>query len=602
MFDRSARRIQAGVIAAVLLAAASFVQAQGVAAPGIDAFFDDFTDRWVRSDPNLATATRYFKGEEQDALERQLTPETRAYDLQRIERARQGLTELGKFTAGQLSDTQRLSAALMRALLEAVVKQEPFLDYSLPLNQFGGANVRLVETLTLRHPLTSQRDAENYLVRLALVGGRMDEVVADTTQLVAKGLLPPRFIVQATLDSMRAFRDAAPERNPLAVVFEQKLAGIDAIAPAERSRLQQQAQALIAEQVYPSWQRAIALLDAMLPKATDDAGLWRFPQGTAAYANALERFTTTPLTAQEIHQIGLRQVARIEAQMDEILKKLGRGQGSVRERMAQLEKDLAYADPTSDASRSKIMSDIDGMIKDAQARSVKLFARTPRTPVIAQPFPRFREAGAAANYNRAPLDGSRPAIFQMPLRPQRMTLLGLRTLVYHETVPGHHLQNALEQENTQLPRFQQSRALGGVAAFGEGWALYAERLAVESGWYEGDPQGVLGQLSAELFRARRLVVDTGLHAKRWSRQQAIDYGVEPSEIDRYVVNPGQACAYMIGQLKILELRDRARQQLGKKFSLRDFHSVVLDTGSVPLTILESEVDRYIGATRKGARK
>jgi uncharacterized protein (DUF885 family) len=265
--------------------------------------------------------------------------------------------------------------------------------------------------------------------------------------------------------------------------------------------------------------------------------------------------------------------------------------------MGRLDADLAYADPTSEASRSKIMGDVDAMIKDAIARSGPMFERAPQTAVIAQPFPKFREAAAAANYNRAPLDGSRAAVFQIPLRPQRMTRLALRTLVYHETVPGHHFQNALEQENLSLPRFRQARALGGIAALSEGWALYAERLAAESGWYEGDPEGLLGQLSAELFRARRLVVDTGLHAMRWSRQQAIDYGVEASEIDRYVVGPGQACAYMIGQLRILELRERAQQQLGSRFSLRDFHSVVLDTGTVPLTVLEGEIDRYIRAVQ-----
>jgi uncharacterized protein (DUF885 family) len=169
-------------------------------------------------------------------------------------------------------------------------------------------------------------------------------------------------------------------------------------------------------------------------------------------------------------------------------------------------------------------------------------------------------------------------------------------------VPGHHFQIALEQENASLPRFRQARALGGISALSEGWALYAERLAAESGWYEGDPEGLLGQLSAELFRARRLVVDTGLHAKHWTRQQAIDYGLEPSEIDRYVVNPGQACAYMIGELRILELRDRARAQLGDRFSLRDFHSIVLNTGTTPLTILEGEVDRYIRAAKAQSGK
>jgi uncharacterized protein (DUF885 family) len=592
MIDRAAYRFCLGIISATLLGFASLAPAESV-----DTFFEDFTTKWVRSDPNLATASKYFSGAEQQRLESQLTPETRAYRLERIRMARQGLTELQKFDTAKLDDTQRLSAALMQWLLTAIVKQEPYLDYSFPLNQFGGANVNLVETLTLRHPLASQQDAENYLARLALVPTRMNEAVVEASKLAKKQLIPPRFILQATLDSMRAFRALEPDRNPLVVVLEQKLAAVEALTPAARSESRQKAVALVGAQVYPAWQRAIGLLESLLPKSSDDAGLWRFPQGAAAYANALERFTTTTLTSEQIHEIGLQQVARIEAQMDGILKSRGRATGSVRERMAKLQADLAYPDPTSDASRDKIMSDIDAMIKDAIARSASMFDRAPKTSVIAQPFPKFREASAAANYNRAPLDGSRPAIFQMPLRPQRMTLLGLRTLVYHETVPGHHFQNALEQENTALPRFRQARALGGISALSEGWALYAERLAAESGWYDGDPEGLLGQLSAELFRARRLVVDTGLHSKRWSRQQAIDYGVEPSEIDRYVVNPGQACSYMIGQLRILELRDRARQQLGEKFALRDFHRVVLDTGTIPLTVLEGEIDAFIRSVK-----
>ena len=189
-----------------------------------------------------------------------------------------------------------------------------------------------------------------------------------------------------------------------------------------------------------------------------------------------------------------------------------------------------------------------------------------------------------------------PVNVQIPLREQRMTRFGLRSLVYHETVPGHHFQIALEQENTSLPRFRQARVLGGISALSEGWALYAERLFDENGWYEGDPEGKLGMLDAQLFRARRLVVDTGLHAKHWTRQQAIDYGIEASEIERYVVNPGQACAYMIGQLKLMELRDKARNTLGAKFKPTAFHDVVLNTGTAPLDMVAKEVDRYIRTT------
>jgi uncharacterized protein (DUF885 family) len=218
--------------------------------------------------------------------------------------------------------------------------------------------------------------------------------------------------------------------------------------------------------------------------------------------------------------------------------------------------------------------------------------------VIAQPYPRFREANAAASYLTPPMDGTRPGIFQMPLRPERMTRFALRTLVYHETVPGHHFQLALSVEDPNIPRFRQAPVFGGMSAMAVGWALYAERLAAESGWYEGDLEGQLGQLEAELFRARRLVVDTGLHTKKWTRQQAIDYGIEASEIERYVVNPGQACAYMIGQLKILELRDRAKATLKDRFSERAFHNAVLAPGLVPLELLEQEVERYLGESKK----
>ncbi|HEY6642137.1 DUF885 domain-containing protein [Povalibacter sp.] len=567
------------------------------AADTIDAFFDRFTADWVRGNPDLATSLRYFSGDEQDRLERQLTPLTRAYQQQRTQLARKGLDELARFDRSRFDDTQRVSADLMQWLLEAVVKAEPYRDFYFPLQQFSGANVDLVETFTLRHPLNTPKDAENFVARLALADDRMNEVVTEARQLADKGMLPPRFIVQATLASMRTFADAPVDQNPLVTVFAQKAAAIAGLPADKRAELQQQVATLVQKEIYPSWQKAIVLLDSIGPKTTDDAGLWRFNGGDAAYANSLQRFTTTTLTPEEIHQIGLRRVDAILSQMDGILRQLGRTEGTVQERMKKLEDDLRYPDPTSDASREQIMKDIDGLMKDAVVRSTPMFARMPTTPVIAQPFPRFREASAAANYNRAPLDGSRPAIFQMPLRVQRMTRLGLRTLVYHETIPGHHFQIALEQENAALPRFRQARALGGISAMSEGWALYAEKLAAESGWYDGDPEGLLGQLSAELWRARRLVVDTGLHAKKWTRQQAIDYGIEASEIDRYVVNPGQACSYMIGQLRILEIRDHARKELGDKFSLRDFHSTVLNTGTTPLGALEKEVERYVRSVK-----
>ena len=562
----------------------------------LDQFFESFANRWVAGDPDLATSTRYFSGSQQQALEREMTPLTRAWRVERIAAAKQGLAQLARFDQKKMSETQRISADLMRWQLQAIVDQEPFFDYVFPIDQFGGANVTLIDNLTVRHPLAVAQDADNYLARLAQIDARMNEALQEAKQLADKNMIPPRFIIDATLTQLRNFMKMAPEQNPLVTSLSQRLAP-DALDESRKRVVLDRATNLVKSEVYPAWERAIQLLEQLAPRATNDAGLWRFKGGDKAYATNLRRFTSTSMTADQIHQIGLQQVARIEAEMDSILRKLGRTQGTVRERIDQLEVDLRYPHHESDSAREKIMQDVDKMMADALQRSAQLFADTPKTQVVARPFPRFREASAAANYNRAPFDASRPAVFQMPLRLQYMTTFGLRTLVYHETVPGHHFQIATEQENPQLPRFRQARALGGISALSEGWALYAERLAAENGWYEGDLEGRLGQLDAELFRARRLVVDTGLHSKRWTRQQAIDYGIEPSEVDRYVVMPGQACSYMIGQLRLLEIRDRARAQLGDKFSLKTFHSVVLDTGTAPLGLLEKEVERYVQSVK-----
>jgi uncharacterized protein (DUF885 family) len=561
----------------------------------INDFFSEFTAEWVRGNANLATSTRYFTGQDQDRLERAVTPETDAYRRARIALARRGLAELRTFDRVSLTDSERLSADLMEWQLDTVVREEPYLDYTFPLEQMNGVNVRVIETLTVRHPLLSEKDAENYVAALDQVNDRMEQAIAESQRLAANGFLPPRFILAATVTQMENFARPSPAQNPFVTVFADKMGAVKSIPEARREALRAEAANIVAAKVYPAWKKAIAILREQLPNATDDAGLWRLKGGDDAYAYFLRRYTTTNLSADAIHQIGLEQVARIEQEMDALLRRLGRTEGSVKDRIAKLSLDLRYPNPTSDRSRAQIMADIDGIIRDAERRAALLFDIRPKSPVVAQPFPTFREGNAAANYNSPAPDGSRPGTFQYPRRVERMTTFGLRSVVYHETVPGHHFQIALQVENTDLPRFRQIGAFGGISALSEGWGLYAERLAAESGWYGDDIEGRLGQLDAELFRARRLVVDTGLHAKHWTRQQAIDYGIEASEVERYAVFPGQACSYMMGELKILELRDRARTALGAKFSVRDFHNAVLRTGTVPLELLERQVDAYIRA-------
>jgi uncharacterized protein (DUF885 family) len=585
----SRRELLIGGIAAT--AAVSLVNAQ--TSPNIDDFFRDLTADWVRHDPSLATRANYFTGDEQDRLARQLTPRTLEWRRDRIARARKALADLRKFDRSHMTELQLVSTELLDWQLDTIAREEPYLDYTYPLEQMNGANVGLVETLTVSYPLLSDRDAENYLVVLSQASARLDEATAEARRLAAKKVVPPRFILQITIKQMRGFVDSSPGQNPFVTAFADKLTAVRSIPDTKREALRAEAERIVAERIYPAWKRGIALLESQVAGATDDAGLWRLKGGDEAYAFNLRRFTTTNLTPDEIHQIGLDHVASIEAQMDMLLRRIDRTRGTIKERIAKLSLDMQYLNPTSDASREQIMSDINGILRDAEKRAALLFDVRPKSPVVARPFPAFREANAAANYNGPPPDGSRPAVFQYPRRVEKMTKFGLRSTVYHETVPGHHFQVALEAENKNLPRFRQVRAFGGISALSEGWGLYAERLTAESGWYGDDVEGLLGQLDAELFRARRLVVDTGLHAKHWSRQQGIDYGIEASEVERYAVYPGQACSYMMGELKILETREKAKKALGDKFSLRQFHNKVLATGTVPLALLESQVDAWV---------
>ena len=564
-------------------------------AASITDFFNDFTAEWIRINPNLAVSTRYFTGPEQDRLEQQLTPDTPEYRRSRIQLAKQGLAGLKKFDRPAMTPLQQTSADLLQWQLETIVEGEPFSDYSFPLEQFGGVNVNLVGALTVNHPLRTEKDAANYVARLRQVGTRMNEAAANARRLIGKGMFPPRFILNATITQMRQFIASPPSQNPFVATFAERMALVKDIPAARREELRAQAEKIVSDDVYPAWRQAISVLEPVVARASDDAGLWRFKDGAKAYAYFLKRFTSTNLTPDQIHQIGLQQVEGIEKEMDTILRRLGRTEGSVKDRIERLKYDLRY--PETDEGRKQIMADVEGILRDSQRRSALLFDQTPMAPVIAQPYPKFREANAAAAYSSPSPDGSRPGTFQIPLRRERMTKFGLRSLVYHETVPGHHFQIALEMENKELPRFRQIRAFGGISALSEGWGLYAERLAAESGWYENDPEGLLGQLDSELFRARRLVVDTGIHAKHWTRQQAIDYGIEPSEVERYVVNPGQACAYMLGELKIIELRERAKKAFGDRFSFKQFHNVVLDAGTLPLNLLERQVDSYIRSAR-----
>ena len=580
------------------LAAPAVLAAPSPAARPIGSFFDDFARDWVRAEPQRATALQYFEGAEQDTLDRKLTPITKEFRLSRIAVARRGLEELRRYDRKSLTADEAISYAAMEWQLDDIVREEPFVDLSFPFQQFGGVQRQLPDFLANIHPLRNARDAENYLARLEQVGAALDAASADARAQAAKGILPPAFILRATIGQMERFLASAPAQNLLVTSLGERLGRVATVEAAQREKMTAAAAKTVEASIYPAWQRALALLKEQLPKATEDAGLWRLPGGDAGYRYALRRFTTTELSPEDVHQLGLQQVARIEGEMDGLLKSLGYDKGSVVERMRKMGDDAPPIKETD--PRATILAEYERIIRDAEERCAKLFDVRPKAPVIVRREPEFSEANSAAHYTPPARDGSLPGTFWVPLPgPDFRSSSVRRTLAYHEAVPGHHFQIAIQQEATGLPRFRQDRVLGGLSAFGEGWGLYAERLAAEQGWYEGDPRGRLVQLDAELFRARRLVVDTGLHAKHWTRQQAIDYGVPVAEVERYVVFPGQACSYMIGELRLLALRDKMKAALGPRFSLRDFHTMVLHTGTVPLEVLDQVV---AGAIQAGGAK
>ena len=419
------RRLNRRELCATALAAAAPLVCAAGPERSIGDFFNTFTDEWVRYDPNLATRARYFSGDEQDRLERQSTPSSsRDWQLGRIRLAKKGLAELRRFDRARLNDIQRVSADLMESQLEMIIREEPFLDYRFPIQQMSGANVNLVESLTVSHPMQTERDAENYNAVLGQVSMRMDEAIALSARQAAKNIIPPKFILEATIRQMQSFTDSAAAQNPLVTTLAQKLAAIKNLSEASRSALLADAEKTISAQVYPSWKRAIAQLQSQLPHSSDNAGLWNFKGGPEAYAHFLELYTTTKLKPEEIHQIGLKQVAAIETEMDSLFRQLGRTSGSVKERIEKLHADLQYPNPASEAGREQIMRDIEGILRDAEKRSALLFDLRPKSPVVAQAFPAFRENNAAANDSAPSPDGSRPGTFQYPRRLDRMRSSG----------------------------------------------------------------------------------------------------------------------------------------------------------------------------------
>lgn len=506
-----------------------------------------------------------------------------------------------------LDDNQRISKDIALYLADFALASEPYRYHNYPVNQLFGVQNGYPSFMQAQHQVHSVEDAENYLSRLIAVKTKFGQTLEGLKLREAKGIIPPKFVIERVLTEMNDFINAPVEDNILYSSFKTKLADTQ-ISAEEQARLLAQAKANIESDVKPAYRLFIDYFTALQAKAGTDDGYWALPNGDVAYEQLLKFFTTTNYSADEIHAKGLAEVSRIQDEIMTILAVQGydTSQGfSVAIEALAADPKFYYED--SDAGRAQILVDYQKILDEVNAGLDNAFRIRPKAGMEVVRIPEFKEKTAPGAYYQQPaIDGSRPGRFYANLFDIKATpKYGMRTLAYHEGIPGHHFQIAVAMELEGQPLI---RKMAPFTAYIEGWALYSERLAWELG-FQQDPFDNIGRLQAELFRAVRLVVDTGIHHSRWTREQAIDYMKQntgmsdrdvTAEIERYIVMPGQATAYKVGMMKILELREKAKQALGDKFDLRDFHDVVLKNGAVPLDILEKLVDRYIAEKRSQA--
>ena len=476
------------------------------------------------------------------------------------------------------------------------------------LSQLGGAYQSVPDFLDSQHPVADKADADAYVSRLHAFARVMDQETARFKADVAGGVLPPGFILDKALASMKGLRDGPTASSTLVASLARraKEAGVSGDYAA-------QAAAVVDGEIKPALARQIAALTAARPGAVDTPSVMRLPNGEAFYAEALRQNITTSLTAKEVHQLGLDIAAKLTAEIDQAMKAQGLTQGSVGERFKALYADPKYHFPNTDAGKEELLAYLKDKVAEVRARLPQAFRTLPKSEMFIKRVSPYLEASSPGAYAWPPgVGGSRPGAYYINLRDTAETpRWTLATLTYHEGIPGHYLQGALENESTELPLVQQILGvdynLPSFNAYLEGWALYSEQLADELGMYANDQTARIGYLHDALFRAGRLVVDSGLHALGWSRDKSVGYFVDllgdpvasaTGEVDRYCVWPGQACSYMVGKATWLRLRDKAKAALGAKFDIRDFHDAGLLAGAMPLSVLEEVIDRYIAAKKK----
>ena len=597
-----ALKIVGGIFAALLLALlAAFMWFWGRPV-GLTNYVNKESIRLATNSPEALTSIGAIDGTILDRHSGKLADYTRATEerlLIQVRDAREGMNDYGpEGLEGEDALTWKVVDFLYSSNLGAMERAHN----GYPISQLSGPHINLPSFLTDQHRVDSDRSAERYVSRLDAFGRVLRETRDRVEEARAAGVVAPDFIIEKTITGLESFIEGGADTNILVTDFERRLGEVEGLSDSRRAELLDAARVAVRDEVIPGYEALIAQQRDLLTETNSDAGIWRIPDGEEIYREAVRSSTSTDYTPDDLHRIGLAEVDRIESEMDAILRGQGLTDGTVAERVRLLMEDPAQQFPNTDEGREEMLAYLKDLNTEIMARAPEVFATIPEAELDIRRVPEFSQDSAPGGYyNQPAMDGSRPGVFYINLKDTADNpKWTLPTLLVHEAAPGHHFQIARGMDLEGVPML---RKFSPFQAYTEGWALYVERMAAEDlDLYKDDPLADLGRLQAEQFRAVRLVVDTGLHAKRWTREEAIDYMIGKTgmteeevtrEIERYVVWPGQALAYKTGQLAILDMREFAESELGESFDLKAFHEKLLEHGALPLEVLREQVEAWV---------
>ena len=573
-------------------------------------FVERVSLRWALDDPELLSYLGIVENGWLDFHSGKLTDISYQQNEKSLKFARDSLDILHQYKRDELALQAKLTYDILERYLQDILDEAVFNGGSniisvntgpYPVNQLFGIQNGLPSFMVDVHRVVNKKSAKNYIARLSQWDKKFADLMDALKLLESNGVLPPRFVIEKVLVDLREFVSTPPAESVLYTSFRDKVEKVD-ISKSDKDRLEQSAICEIRDTVYPSYEKLIVFLEDQKERATSDAGVWKFPNGGAYYAHCLKCQTTTDYSPEAIHELGRSEVARIQDEMRGIVNALGYEGRDPIEVIAMLGQDPQFLYPDTEEGRKEIMEDFRAILKNTESLFASLFIHVPAAELKLEQVPAFKaKTSPAAYYEPGDLSGNRPGTFFVNVHDLKgHPKFSMPVLAYHEGIPGHHFQISIAQEIKNLPVF---RRIVPFNAYLEGWALYCERLAWEFGGLP-DAYSNLGRLQMELMRAVRLVVDTGIHHKRWSRDKAIAYMIENTgmnenaviiEIERYIVLPGQACSYKIGMIKILELREKMKKRLGNAFDIRQFHEIVLQNGAMPLDLLEKHLDEAVSS-------